>query len=164
MCSSRSEGGKKEELTSNGVSVIFTTRPNKIYFGLNLRAGKIHQFRMCIALSKWSGHVAGSLSHGVVCHPSSPTSGAHNLAKTYNKSLLVPSMRPLTHREYAATVYSLVPQHLQFSATSWFLKCLLPSAMNVSGGVKLWKISSREQFVVVAVPCVLNFIRKNPTC
>ena len=151
-----SGGSRNELLTSKGVFDVLTTSPSKISFGQNLRAGKICQLRMQMALLKWSDHVAGSLSHVTAYQPSSLTSGAHNFARTYKRSLLVPSTSPLTHGEQAATVCSLVPQRLQFSSTSWFLKCLPLSAMKVSSGVKLWKISSKDLLVVIALLWVLN--------
>ena len=82
-----------DELTSSGVGVVLTTRLSKSSFGENLRAGSIRQLRICIASSKWSGHVSGKSVHVILFHPSSLTSGAQRCDNTYSNILLVPSTR-----------------------------------------------------------------------
>src|ERR1700678_481721 len=103
MCVLMSAGPNSEELASIGVDFVLTTRPSRISFGRNLRAGRIRQLSIRMASSKWSGQVLGRSFQSIICHPSSPTLGAHKRASTYSKILLVPSTRPFIHGEYDAT-------------------------------------------------------------
>src|ERR1700678_2612451 len=144
-----------EELASRGVVVVLTMRLRRSSFGENLRAGSMRQLSIWMASSKWSGHAFGKSAQFIVCHPSSPTSGAHRRASTYNKILLVPSTRPLTQGEYAATTWCRLPHFSQHCCTSLFLKCFPPSDMKTSAGAKLPYMSSSAFTVVFPVPAVL---------
>ena len=57
-----------------------------------------------MASLKWLGHVFGKSTQFVACQLSSPISGAQSHANTYNRILLVPFTKPLTHGEYTATM------------------------------------------------------------
>ena len=136
-CTSMSWGGRKDALASSGVLTVFTTRPSRSSFGENLSDGSMRQLRILIAWSKLFVHDRGRSSHFVSFHPSSPSSGAHSLARMYNNSLFIPSTRPFTHGKYAATMCVFIPHLVQKFSTSSHLKCGPPSVIKVSDGAKL---------------------------
>src|ERR1700676_2192833 len=159
---SMSRGGRRDALASSGVLTVFTTRPSRSSFGENLSDGRMCQLRILIAWSRLSVHDRGRASQLASFHPSSPSSGAQSLARIYSNSLFVPSTRPFTHGEYAATMCVFVPHLAQKFSTSSHLKWGPPSVMNVSDGAKLWKMLVNDFTVVLPLPAFLNM---NPhTC
>ena len=83
----KSCGAGFEALISSRVGVVFMMRLRSSSFGENLRAVSTCQLRIWMALLKWFGHALGKFSQFIVCHPSSPTSGAV-------RGLPVPSLTP----------------------------------------------------------------------
>src|ERR1700678_2285472 len=156
MCISKSCNAGMDELASRGVGVVLTIRLRSSSLGENLRAGSILQFRIWMASSKRSGHVFGKFAQFIVCHPSSPTSGAQSLANTYSRILLVPSTRLLIQGEYTATTRCLLPHFSHHRWTSLFLKCFLPSNIKTSAGANPLYMSCSDLTVVFPVPAVLN--------
>src|ERR1700678_2579489 len=102
-----------------------------------------------MASSKWSGHAFGKSTQFIACHPSSPTSSVHRRANMYSNILLMPSTRPLTQGEYAATTWCRPPHSLHIAE-------LPPSDMKTSAGAKPPHILSRDFTVVFPVLAVLN--------
>lgn len=106
---------------------VFTTSPSISSFGENFKDGSSCQFRICIVSSRWSGQCFGMLSIDILSVSSLSRLGAHSCLSMCRKSLFVPSMRPLTHGEYVAMTWVLVPHFLHSSHTSLLSKCFPPS-------------------------------------